>query len=228
MLKRARITEYKYTSLPFHLIKPKILGVIFNYMMEYSMKATILSILLLFASQVFAANPQVLIETNKGNIKLELFEDKAPISTKNFLKYVDDGFYNGLIFHRVIGNFMIQGGGFDKNMNRKETNAPIKNEARNGISNARGTIAMARTNIVDSATSQFFINVVNNKFLDHSGTDARSYGYAVFGKVIEGLDIVDKIKVVQTGVKNGMRDVPLEPVVMNKVTRFKPKSESKK
>lgn len=159
-------------------------------------------------------NPQVVLETSKGNIVLELYPDKAPVSVENFIAYVDSGFYNGTIFHRVIDNFMIQGGGFDKDLNRKETREPILNEAKNGLKNYRGTIAYARTNIINSATSQFFINVVDNHSLNHRDESDQGYGYAVFGKVIKGMDVVDKIKAVKTGVQKGMKDVPKEPVVI--------------
>jgi cyclophilin family peptidyl-prolyl cis-trans isomerase len=159
-------------------------------------------------------NPVVLIKTSKGDIKVELDKEKAPISVENFLSYVNDGYYNGTIFHRVIKNFMIQGGGFTADMKQKPTKAPIKNEAKNGLSNTKGTIAMARTGIVDSATSQFFINHVDNLSLDHN---PKSYGYAVFGKVIEGIDIVDQIANVKTG-KAGFRDVPLETVTIESIT----------
>jgi len=156
-------------------------------------------------------NPVVLIKTSKGDIKVELDKEKAPISVENFLSYVNDGYYNGTIFHRVIKNFMIQGGGFTADMKQKPTKDPIKNEAKNGLSNAKGTLAMARTSVVDSATSQFFINLIDNKFLDH-GT--RDYGYAVFGKVIEGMDVVDKIAIVPTG----YQDVPTETVTIESIT----------
>ena len=151
-----------------------------------------------------AANPVVVMETSAGTIKIELFEDKAPITVKNFLSYVDDKFYDGTIFHRIMGkensdrDFMVQGGGFGKDHAEKTTKAPIKNEAGNGVSNQRGTLAMARTNDPDSASAQFFINVVDNPFLDRN---AGSAGYAVFGKVIDGMDVVDKIKAVKTGTK---------------------------
>jgi len=158
----------------------------------------------------------VTLHTNFGAIKLKLFEDKAPISVKNFKQYVQDGFYDGTIFHRVIGNFMIQGGGFDANMQQKSTNAPIKNEANNGVSNKKYTIAMARTNDPHSATAQFFINVVDNAFLDFTAPNASGWGYAVFGEVIEGTDVVEQIKAVKTGNKNGHSDVPLENVVITK------------
>ncbi|NIP37913.1 MAG: peptidylprolyl isomerase A [Candidatus Dadabacteria bacterium] len=156
-------------------------------------------------------NPVVLIKTSKGDIKVELDKEKAPITVENFLSYVNDGFYNGTVFHRVIKNFMIQGGGFTADMKQKPTKDPIKNEAKNGLSNARGTIAMARTAVVDSATSQFFINHKDNNILDH-GT--RDYGYAVFGKVIEGIEVVDAIAAVETG----MQDIPTENIVIESIT----------
>ncbi len=159
-------------------------------------------------------NPKVIFETTLGNILIELYPDKAPVSVENFIAYVDSGFYNGTIFHRVIGNFMIQGGGFDKDLNRKETREPIINEATNGLKNYRGTIAYARTNVINSATSQFFINVVDNHFLDNRDKTQQGYGYAVFGKVVEGMDVVDKIKKVKTGVQKGMQDVPQKDVVI--------------
>jgi len=158
----------------------------------------------------------VTLHTNFGAIKLKMFEDKAPISAKNFKQYVRDGFYDGTIFHRVIGNFMIQGGGFDENMQQKHTNSPIKNEADNGLSNIKGTIAMARTSDPHSATAQFFINVTDNTFLDFTAPNAQGFGYAVFGEVIDGMDVVEKIKAVKTGNKNGHGDVPLENVVITK------------
>ncbi|MDP7180787.1 MAG: peptidylprolyl isomerase [Candidatus Woesearchaeota archaeon] len=159
-------------------------------------------------------NTIVILETSEGNIEIELFEEQAPISTKNFIDYVNEGYYDNLIFHRVISNFMVQGGGFDKDMNQKETKDPIKNEATNGLKNERGTLAMARTGVVDSATSQFFINVVDNTFLDHTAPTPQGYGYAVFAKVISGIEVVDKIKAVQTGEVKGMQDVPLEPILI--------------
>lgn len=175
---------------------------------------------LLGAGEAEAAqkNPVVVMETNMGTVKIEVFADKAPISAKNFLDYVDAKYYDGLIFHRVISNFMIQGGGFEPGMKeKKKTNDPIKNEASNGLLNARGTLAMARTSDPHSATSQFFINVKDNKFLDKSET---SDGYAVFGKVIEGLEgVVDKIKEVKTGKKGPHGDVPLEDVVIKSIRR---------
>ncbi|MGH7886165.1 MAG: peptidylprolyl isomerase [Thermodesulfobacteriota bacterium] len=156
----------------------------------------------------------VLISTNQGDIKLELDKEKAPVTVENFLSYVNEGFYDGTIFHRVIPNFMVQGGGFSEDMNQKPTKSPIKNEADNGLTNGRGTLAMARTNVVDSATSQFFINLVDNDFLNNG---ARDFGYAVFGKVSEGMDIVDKIAAVKTGTSGPFRDVPTEAVIINSV-----------
>ena len=156
----------------------------------------------------------VTIKTTKGDIKLELFEKEAPITVKNFLSYVKSGFYKGTIFHRVIPNFMIQGGGMDENFMQKETADPIKNEAANQISNKRGTIAMARTQVVDSATSQFFINVVDNDFLDFKAPIPQYYGYCVFGKVVEGMEVADAIVSVPTTSKGMHRDVPQEHIVI--------------
>ncbi|MDZ4082149.1 MAG: peptidylprolyl isomerase [Bdellovibrionales bacterium] len=161
----------------------------------------------------------VVIETSLGNIEVELNAEKAPISTENFLKYVDKKHYDGTIFHRVISNFMIQGGGMTEKMDEKKSDAPIKNEAANGLKNDRGTIAMARTSVVDSATAQFFINVQDNDFLNHKAPNPRDFGYAVFGKVTAGMDVVDKIKAVPTGMTGGMQDVPKTPVVMKSVRR---------
>jgi peptidyl-prolyl cis-trans isomerase B (cyclophilin B) len=157
-------------------------------------------------------NPQVLLETSMGNITVELFKEKAPITVRNFLGYVKEGFYDGLIFHRVIKDFMVQGGGMNENLEQKKPKFAIKNEATNGLSNTRGTLAMARTSVVDSATSQFFINTVDNLFLNHKGKQPDSFGYCVFGQVLEGMDVVDKIREVKTGNKNGHGDVPVEPV----------------
>ena len=164
--------------------------------------------------------PVVLITTSLGVIEVELDPDKAPITSKNFLDYVDAGFYDGTIFHRVIPDFMIQGGGFSPDFNQKTTRAPIKNEADNGAKNARGTIAMARTNVVDSATAQFFINLKDNDFLNHSGP-GQAFGYAVFGHVTKGMDVVDKIGTTATGSKNGMQDVPKTDVVIQSIKRKK-------
>jgi cyclophilin family peptidyl-prolyl cis-trans isomerase len=157
-------------------------------------------------------NPQVILETSLGNITVELFKEQAPITVKNFLSYVKEGFYDGLIFHRVIAGFMIQGGGLNEELEQKKPKFAIKNEATNGLSNKRGTLAMARTAVVDSATSQFFINVVDNPFLDHQGKQQDSFGYCVFGQVLEGFDVVDEIRNVKTGKLKGFSDVPVEPV----------------
>jgi cyclophilin family peptidyl-prolyl cis-trans isomerase len=175
-----------------------------------------------------AANPVVVMDTSMGKIRIELDQEKAPITVANFLKYTEDKHYDGTIFHRVIGkensdnmqDFMIQGGGYKPGIEEKKTRDAIKNEAGNGLSNKRGTIAMARTNDPDSATAQFFINVKDNDFLDKN---PRSAGYAVFGKVIEGQDIVDKIKAVPTGVQKGMQNVPNTDIVIKSVTVEKAK-----
>jgi len=161
-------------------------------------------------------NPVVLISTSKGDIKVELNAEKAPISTKNFLSYVKKKHYNDTIFHRVIPSFMIQGGGMTKNMKEKPTSAPIKNEAGNGLKNLEGTIAMARTNVVDSATAQFFINVKDNAFLDHQDED-QHFGYAVFGKVTSGMDVVHKIEHVLTQTVGQNENVPIEAVIIRSV-----------
>ncbi len=166
-----------------------------------------------------AKNTVVLMKTSMGNIKIELFDKEAPVTVKNFLSYVKSGFYSTTVFHRVIPGFMIQGGGFTAEMVQKTTDKPIKNEARNGLKNDRGTIAMARTSNPDSATSQFFINVVNNGTLNYPQPDG--HGYAVFGKVIEGMDVVDKIASAPTGMRMGFRDVPQTPVVINSVSIVK-------
>lgn len=166
-------------------------------------------------------NPVVVFKTNHGNIEVELYEDKAPISVKNFLEYVDAKHYDGTIFHRVIDNFMIQGGGFDSAMKEKTTRAPIKNEASNGLKNTVGTLAMARTMVPDSASAQFFINVKDNAFLDFRDPSPQGIGYAVFGKVTKGMDVVNKIRAVPTGTSNGMQDVPQQPVVIESARRQK-------
>jgi len=162
-------------------------------------------------------NPVVLLATSMGNIRIELDAERAPITTKNFLAYVSDGHYDGLIFHRVIPGFMIQGGGMDAQMNEKKGKAPIKNEAANGLKNQIGTIAMARTNVVDSATAQFFINVKDNDFLNHRSPAPAEFGYAVFGQVIEGMDVVHGIEKVETGRKGYHEDVPLTAVMIQSV-----------
>lgn len=163
-------------------------------------------------------NPRVVMETSMGKVTIELYEDKAPITVKNFLQYVDDKHYDGVIFHRVIADFMIQGGGFEPGMKERKTREPIKNESTNNVLNQRGTIAMARTNVPDSATAQFFINTVDNDFLDRANAKDR-VGYAVFGKVVEGLDVVDKIRAVKTGTKMGHQNVPLDDVVIKSIRR---------
>ncbi|MGB1882214.1 MAG: peptidylprolyl isomerase [Gammaproteobacteria bacterium] len=168
------------------------------------------------AEEAPVGNPAVVLDTSLGSITLELFADAAPASTKNFLGYVERGFYDGTVFHRVIPGFMVQGGGFTDDMVRKPTRDPITNEADNGRVNQRGTLAMARTSDPHSATAQFFINVVDNDFLNHSGKTPRGWGYAVFGRVTAGMDVVDAIAAVQTGRANGMSDVPLEPVIIRK------------
>lgn len=172
---------------------------------------------LMLSSPLWAAdNPHVLLTTSLGEIELELDAEKAPISVANFLSYVDDKRYDGTIFHRVIPNFMIQGGGFDKYMQQRPTNKPIKNEADNGLTNDRGTIAMARTQAVDSATAQFFINHKDNDFLNHGGRD---FGYAVFGKVVNGMEVVDQIAGVPTSNYGMHQNVPSEPVLILKARR---------
>lgn len=166
-----------------------------------------------------ARNPVVLMDTSLGGITLELFPNKAPASVRNFLTYVRDGFYPGTVFHRVIPGFMIQGGGLTDSMQQKATKPPVRNEAANGLKNRRGTVAMARTAAPDSATSQFFINLVDNPNLDRPLPDG--WGYAVFGRVIKGMDTVDKIAMVKTGMRNGYQDVPSTPVVIRSVTVVK-------
>jgi peptidyl-prolyl cis-trans isomerase B (cyclophilin B) len=160
----------------------------------------------------------VKLSTNFGDITIELDAEKAPITAANFLQYVEKGFYEGVIFHRVINGFMIQGGGFDANMKQKPTEAPIKNEADNGLTNDKYTIAMARTSVPDSASSQFFINVSDNDFLNHTAPTPSGWGYCVFGKVVEGMDVIDAIKGVPTTSRAGHQDVPVEPVVILNAT----------
>jgi cyclophilin family peptidyl-prolyl cis-trans isomerase len=182
--------------------------------------AATLMILLGSASSAFADNPKVLIQTNKGPITLELYPDKAPVTVDNFLRYVDEGFYKGTLFHRVIPGFMIQGGGFDQGMSQKPTREPIKNEADNGLRNKRGTIAMARTNNPDSATAQFFINLKDNSFLNHRSKDTRGWGYTVFGKVTDGMGVVEEIAATPTGAGGPFsQDVPKTPVVIEQISR---------
>jgi peptidyl-prolyl cis-trans isomerase A (cyclophilin A) len=163
------------------------------------------------------ANPQVLIKTSAGEIVVELYPEKAPRTVANFLQYVEDKHYDGTIFHRVIPNFMIQGGGFVRDMKQKPTRAPIPLESKNGLKNDAGWLAMARTSVPDSATAQFFINVVDNDMLNHPQPDG--HGYAVFGKVVKGMETVNSIRAVKTGSSGGHRDVPVEPVTIESVTR---------
>lgn len=164
------------------------------------------------------AMTRVLMKTLLGDMTLELDADKAPATVSNFVEYAQSGHYDGTIFHRVINNFMVQGGGFDTDMHQKGTNAPIQNEANNGLKNDRGTIAMARTMDPHSATAQFFINVSDNDFLNFSGENMQGWGYAVFGRVVEGEDVLDKIRVVPTGSQAGHQDVPTDPIVIESVT----------
>lgn len=177
----------------------------------------LLTIFLLISSITAFAKPVVVMETNMGTIEIDLNEEKAPVTVKNFLGYVDDKFYDGLIFHRVINGFMIQGGGYDQKMKEKKTKAPIKNEASNGLKNDTGTIAMARTSDPNSATAQFFINVADNTSLNYPSPDG--HGYAVFGKVTSGMHVVNRIKMVKTGDLHGHQNVPMDPVVIKSVRR---------
>ncbi len=181
-------------------------------------KILLTSCMLFMAGNAFAAdNPHVVIDTSFGEIELELAAEKAPITVKNFLGYVDADSYNGTIFHRVMPGFMIQGGGFDNNMQQKATQAPIKNEADNGLRNDRGSVAMARTSAPDSATMQFFINHANNDSLNHSGRD---FGYAVFAKVVRGMDVVDQIAQVRTANRGGHQNVPSDPIIIKTIKRL--------
>ena len=179
-----------------------------------------LALSIIAISPAFAANPVVDMQTNQGDIRIELYPDKAPATVANFIRYVKDGFYNGLVFHRVIDGFMIQGGGFDRQMHEKQTRAPIRNEANNGLKNLAGTIAMARTNDPNSATAQFFINLVDNGSLDYPSFDG--WGYAVFGKVIKGFDVVQTIGKVATHDVGPYQNVPLTPVVIQSATLLAP------
>jgi len=193
-----------------------------NHYLQRIIQSLIISALLMIGSTLSAsANPKVLMETSMGNIEIELWESKAPETVKNFLRYVDEGFYNDTIFHRVIKKFMIQGGGFDKNMVRKPTHDPIKNEASFDLKNRPGTIAMARTQDPHSATAQFFINAKNNTFLNHGGKTPRGWGYAVFGKVSKGMDVLKKIETTPTGKKKGYGDVPKTTITINKISVIK-------
>ena len=161
-------------------------------------------------------------KTSKGTFTVQLFDKQAPITVENFLRYADEGFFEGTVFHRVIPGFMIQGGGLTADLNNKKGHEPIKNEAANGLKNKRGTLSMARTNDINSATSQFFISVVDNDFLDHKGPS--NYGYAVFGRVDSGMDVVDAIAAVKTGNRGGHQDVPVESIVIESVKRVEPKA----
>lgn len=186
------------------------------------LKALLASLLLMVTAIGHAAenaNPVVVMETNKGTVVMELWQDRAPITVENFLRYVDNNLYNNLTFHRVIPGFMIQGGGYNTDFVEMSGYAPIKNEASPTLRNDRGTLAMARTNVIDSATSQFFINLVDNAFLNQTGTSAQSFGYAVFGQVIEGMDVVDSIAGVTTGNQRQHQNVPVEPVIIQSITR---------
>ena len=165
-----------------------------------------------------SANPKVKLQTNHGDMLVELNAEKAPKTVENFITYVKDGFFDGTIFHRVINNFMIQGGGFEPGMKQKDTRDNVENEANNGLRNNRYTLAMARTSDPHSATAQFFINVADNDFLNHTAPTSNGWGYAVFGEVIEGTDVVDKIKTVKTGTKGFHQDVPVEDVIIEKAT----------
>ncbi len=181
--------------------------------------ATIVATGAVAADEAPTKNPAATIKTSMGEITVELFADKAPISTKNFIEYAESGYYDGTIFHRVIPNFMIQGGGMDADLKPKPgQRAPIKNEAANGLKNTKGTLAMARTSAPDSATAQFFINVKDNGFLDHRNDSQQGYGYAVFGKVTGGMDVVEKIKEVPTGNRDMYQDVPTKAVTIEGVT----------
>ena len=173
---------------------------------------------LLVSFNLSAANLQVELKTNMGRITLELYPDKAPQTVENFLQYVRDGFYNGTVFHRVIPNFMIQGGGFTTDFVQKKTRASIRNEAANGLTNALGTVAMARTSDPHSATAQFFINIADNDFLNFTAPTQQGYGYCVFGKVIRGMDVVDKIAGIATGNRPPHSDVPLQPVIIERAS----------
>ena len=181
-----------------------------------------LSLLVLILTTAVAEEPalKVIMTTSKGEITIELYPNEAPISVENFLSYADSGFYNGTIFHRVISGFMIQGGGYTENFEEKASNPPIKNEATNGLSNKRGTLAMARTSVIDSATCQFFINHVDNSFLDHRDDTPQGYGYAVFGKVVKGMEVVDSIANAKTETKHGHQDVPRETITIISVRRL--------
>jgi peptidyl-prolyl cis-trans isomerase B (cyclophilin B) len=199
-----------------HFYKDFIMSHVFQRM-NYAIMGVLLLVGMVFTNIGYAQGAKmdkVLIQTSMGDIVVKLDTAKAPISTENFIAYVNDGFYNGTLFHRVIPGFMIQGGGFSADFSQKPTKSPIKNEAANGLKNKRGTLAMARTSDPNSATGQFFINLKDNSFLDYTSATPSGYGYAVFGEVVEGMDVVDKIAQVKTGSKNGHQDVPVEPVLI--------------
>jgi cyclophilin family peptidyl-prolyl cis-trans isomerase len=186
--------------------------------MKKLITACAIALLLAANSNVFASNPRVRMETTKGVVVIELYPDKAPVTVENFLRYVNAGKYDGTIFHRVIKRFMNQGGGFTPDFKKVETFAPIKNEADNGLKNKRGTIAMARTGDPHSATNQFFVNTVDNAFLDHTGKTSRGWGYCVFATVVDGMEVMDRIAKVPTGARGPFQqDVPLEDIVIQKV-----------
>ncbi|AHF01341.1 peptidylprolyl isomerase [Thiomicrospira aerophila AL3] len=189
-------------------------------MLRRSFITAALAATLLFSATAKADNPRVLIETNLGSMIIELYPNEAPLTVANFLEYVNSGFYDGTIFHRVIGNFMIQGGGIDEQMRRKPTRDPIQNEADNGLQNRIGTIAMARTNDPHSATSQFFINVANNSSLDFREKTPRAWGYTVFGRVVDGMRTVNQIRTQPTTSRNGYQDVPINPVVIERIRQI--------
>ena len=184
-----------------------------------ALRATALAAAVLLAGAAHGADaPRVKLVTSMGEVVIELAPDKAPATVENFLAYVKDGFYDGTVFHRVIDGFMIQGGGFGPDFERKTTRPPIRNEADNGLKNDTGTVAMARTSDPHSATAQFFINVKDNDFLNHTAPNPRGWGYAVFGRVVEGMDVVERIKKVPTGNRGAYRDVPRQPVVIESAT----------
>jgi len=194
----------------------------FNKLIQFT-KVTI-ACALLFSTATHAVDKNnmstttIKLTTNQGEITLELDAEKAPNTVKNFVTYVEEGFYEGVIFHRIISNFMAQGGGFTTDFKQKDTHSPIENEADNGLKNDRGTIAMARTSDPHSATGQFFINLVDNDFLNHSSKTSQGWGYAVFGKVTEGMDVVERIKSCETGFKGGHQDVPVEDIIIESVS----------
>ncbi len=185
------------------------------------MRSVLFTLLLGLSAAVSAQeNPVVVMETSMGSIVIELWEDRAPVTVENFLRYTDNDFFSGLVFHRVIPGFMIQGGGMDADLVQKSTYDPIVNEAQSDVGNDRGTLAMARTSVVDSATSQFFINLVDNDFLNHTAETQQGFGYAVFGAVVEGMDVVDAIAAVETAPgRGGHQNVPVEPVTIVSVSR---------